>query len=74
MRSLVADERRDYLSQQQEKREVLQKRITGLLAEREEHLEAERARRIRAGEDDGFDAKVHETIRRQAADKGIRYD
>lgn len=72
MRSMSPAERAAYIEQQTAQRAAIQTQIDNLLTQRRQYLEAERARRLEAGELNGFDAEVHRMLRSQAADAGIR--
>ncbi len=66
-------ERQAFVKQKAEARDAIQRRIGALAAERERYLRAEEKRRAEAGQGDGFDQRVFEAIREQAAGKGITY-
>jgi hypothetical protein len=74
MRAMGGDERRAYVQQKLEEREVIQERITALSRGRDEYLRAEDEKRRAAGEADGFDARVLEIVREQAAAAGISFE
>ena len=74
LRELAEDERGAWLQQQIDRREALQRRIGTLVAERDAWYRAYEERRSAEGEAAGFDRRVLETIRSQAAEKGIRYE
>jgi len=57
----------------QTERAELQKKVQELSKERDEYIAAENKRLATAGKGDAFDAKVAETLRSQAAKKGINY-
>jgi Mg-chelatase subunit ChlD len=73
LRKLSDDELRAYVEKQQAERTELKKKLAGLLNKRSEHIEAEKKRLAEGGIKDSFDEKVQETIRVQAARKGIVY-
>ncbi len=52
----------------------MQRQISALAGERDDFLRADAKRREAAGEAPGFDGKVLEIIRQQAAASGIRYE
>lgn len=54
-----------------ESRKKLQTQINELLKKRNAYMIKEKKKQAKAGIDDGFDLKVKEIIRKQAADKGI---
>ena len=66
-------ERSRLVQEKLEARREIQARIDVLSAERDAYVASERDRRAKAGEDDGFDAKLLETVRDQAAEVGIAY-
>ncbi len=72
MRALAPAERQAYVQRRLEKRETVQQRITELTRERDGWLTDTREAR-QAGGVNGFDTEVLETIRAQAASKGIAY-
>ncbi|MEZ6241411.1 MAG: vWA domain-containing protein [Phycisphaerales bacterium] len=73
MRSMTPEERATHVAQLQEEREKLVEQIRELDAKRAAYITDELAKRAAAGEKgDGFDAKVGESVRRQAARVGIR--
>ena len=74
LRKLSADELKAYVAKQQAEREALQKKIAELNKQRDAHILAEQKRLAAAGKGDAFDEKVNETIRTQAARKGIAYE
>jgi len=74
MQAMNAGKRRAYVQQKIEAREKIQARIDELSRERDEHLRVETEKLIASGAGDGFDQRVLETIREQAASKGIRYE
>jgi Mg-chelatase subunit ChlD len=54
-------------------RTALQKKIEEVSKKRDAYIQAENKRLAAAGKGDGFDEKVAQTIRQQAAKKGINY-
>ncbi len=70
MQGLTAGRRRAYLAKKRTEREALRARIADLVKKRRDYLQAEEKKA--AGHEDSFDAKVAETIRAQAARKGLR--
>jgi Mg-chelatase subunit ChlD len=74
MKSMDAEERGAYVQQKRKEREKIQARIDVLSRERDEHLREETEKLAAAGKGDGFDQQVLETIREQAAAKGIAYE
>jgi Mg-chelatase subunit ChlD len=73
MREMAEDERREYIAGRLEKRKELRSAIAGLVSARDEYVRAEQERLDAAGKGDGFDRKVMESVRSQAAAKGIDY-
>ena len=73
MRDMSTDEQRAYLEKKEKQRREVQDRISTLVQERDAYLAHEAAKREAEGVDDAFDEKVFETIRNQAAKKGIAY-
>ena len=74
MRGMDEAERKAFVADRIAKRGALQRRISALAGERDDFLRAEAKRREAAGEAPGFDSKVLEVIRQQAAASGIRYE
>jgi len=70
MRDMNADERKAHLTQLAAQRDVLQQRISELSVQRQAYLDEQRKQ---SGAKDGFDEQVAQTIREQAARKGIEY-
>ena len=73
MQKLGEAELKAAVEKKQKERAELQAQIAKLGKEREEYLTKERQRLAAAGKADSFDEKVAETIRVQAAKKGIQY-
>jgi Mg-chelatase subunit ChlD len=73
LQKLDAKELQARISKAREERAELQKQIEVLSAKRSEFIAAEMKRRASSGEGDSFDANVAQTIRTQAARKGISY-
>ncbi len=71
LQALSADERRTYVEKKVEERKEIQARIGALGAERDAYVRAQEAKDRAAGKPDGFDAKVLDAVRKQAAKKGI---
>ncbi len=73
MRSMTADERAAHVAELRAERERLVARVQELGGQRAAYITKELAERAAAGEGgDGFDAKVGESLRRQAGRVGIR--
>jgi hypothetical protein len=68
LRALPPEERRKLVAEKVGERKELQARIAELSAERDAYLRKQEAERPA----DGFDAKVREVVKKQAAAKGIR--
>jgi hypothetical protein len=71
LQALSEDERRAHVEKKAAERKEVQARIAALAAERDAYLRAEEAKSRAAGKADGFDAKVLDAVRAQAAAKGI---
>jgi Mg-chelatase subunit ChlD len=65
--------REEFVKQKLEERKTIQAKIDGLSKERDTYVEHESARRAAEGSDAGFDAKVRDAVRAQAAVAGITY-
>jgi hypothetical protein len=74
MSEMDAPAREAYVAEQQERRRELQGKISVLSRDRDAWVRAETERLAGAGGADGFDQKVLEAIRTQAAEKGIAYE
>lgn len=73
LRSLSLEDRRRKVDEIAAHRAVIQSRIAELSAQRDAYLKQELAK-LGEEADDGFDARVTESLRRQAASRGISYD
>ncbi len=73
LRGLGKAEREERVRARLAEREAIQKRIDGLVQERESWRRAELERLAAEGKDDAFDLEVLESVRRQAAEKGLRW-
>jgi len=73
MRSMKPAERERYVQRKLETRSEIQRQIAQLTEQRDAWVKTEQKRLADAGEGDGFDQQVLETIREQAAAKGIVY-
>src|SRR5215813_6080530 len=73
LRAMPAPAREEFVKQKLEERQKIQARIDHLSKERDEYVAQESARRAASGKDDGFDAKVRDAVRQQAAGAGITY-
>jgi hypothetical protein len=73
MRTMKPAERERYVQQKLEARAEIQRQIAQLTEQRDAWVKVEQKRLADAGEGDGFDQQVLETIREQAAAKGIVY-
>jgi len=71
LRALAPAEREAFLEQKLERRQRLQRRIDALVEQRDAYLKAESAQRAASG--DGFDDRVLDAVREQAAAAGIAY-
>jgi Mg-chelatase subunit ChlD len=72
LQKLSKEELKAYVDKKQTERTELQKKLQNLLAQRDAYIQAEK-KRLQGGKKDAFDEKVAETIRAQAARKGIVY-
>src|SRR4051812_25129370 len=70
---LAKDELRQRIEKTRGERDQLQKKVIELSKQRETYIAAENKRLAEEGKGDAFDAKVSETLRQQAAKKGINY-
>jgi Mg-chelatase subunit ChlD len=73
LQKLSKDELKAHVAKKQAERTELQKKLNTLLIKRNAYIDAEK-KRLQGGKKDAFDEKVAETIRTQAAKKGIMYD
>ena len=74
LKKMAPEEREKFLKEKLEKRTEAQKELTALLKERSEFIAKEKAKLREKGEASSFDLKVGDTIRAQAAEKGIHYE
>ena len=74
LRRMTPAEREAHVQVQIEKRREVQREISELVEKRDAFVKDELTRREAEGEDDGFDRKVTEIIRAQAARVGIHYE
>jgi hypothetical protein len=74
MSEMDAPAREAYVDAQQERRRELKSKISALSRDRDAWIRAETERLAAQGKADGFDQKVLEAIRTQAAEKGIAYE
>jgi len=70
---LDEEEREQYIKEKLGERKRINSEIVTLVDDRDEWVRGELERQRAAGKAGGFDAKVMETIRVQAAEKGIKY-
>ncbi|MFM7647170.1 MAG: vWA domain-containing protein [Cyanobium sp.] len=73
LRGLTRQELEARVEAKRRERKELRARLQKLLAERTAHIEAERKRLAAEGKGDAFDEEVAQTVREQAARKGIDY-
>jgi len=73
MQPMAPKERRLYLEQKAETREEIAAKIAGLASQRDAYVAIEKEKLRARGEAGGFDEKVLDVIRSQAAAKGITY-
>ncbi|MFL6514354.1 MAG: vWA domain-containing protein [Chthoniobacterales bacterium] len=71
--ALDKDEVRRRIETKRSERADLHKKVVELSKERETYIAAENKRLAKEGKGDAFDTKVSETLRQQAAKKGINY-
>jgi Mg-chelatase subunit ChlD len=71
LKPLAAEERRALVEKKVGERKELQAQIAALGAERDAFLRKQEAEALAAGGGDGFDAKVRQMVKEQAAKKGI---
>lgn len=74
MRGMSDTEQESYVRQRTRERERIREEIAELGRKRDAWVRAESERLASEGRGDGFDQEVLETIRSQAAEKGIRYE
>ena len=74
MQAMDADARRAYVETNRRERQALKARIGELSDKRDDYLATEQKKLAAEGRADGFDAEVLDTIRGQAAAKGITYE
>ena len=73
MQAMDAPERQRFVEEQLAKRKEIREEIAGLVSKRDAYVRAEQEKLAREGKGDGFDRKVMESVRSQAAAKGIVY-
>lgn len=73
MQALSRDERESYLQEKTRRRDQIKSKIVELAKSRDSYLEQESLKRKAEGKDDAFDDKLLDTVRAQAAKKGIVY-
>jgi uncharacterized protein YegL len=73
LQTLAPAAREEVVKEKLERRQKIQSHIDRLTRDRDEYVAQENARRAAAGKDDGFDAKVRDAVRNQAAAAGITY-
>jgi hypothetical protein len=74
MQSMDTQDREAFVAKNLAERERIQREISSLSLKRDGYLRAETERLAAEGKGDGFDQKVLQAIRSQAARKGIRYE
>jgi uncharacterized protein YegL len=74
MQAMEPEKREAYVAEKLAERKSVQRQIDVLTQERDAYVRAETGRLKASGKADGFDAKVLETIREQAAVAGIEYE
>jgi uncharacterized protein YegL len=73
LRAMPAEKRQEFVDQQLARRKQVQARIGQVAAERDAYLAKEEAKLRAEGKTDGFDQRVNDAIKAQAAAKGIAY-
>jgi Mg-chelatase subunit ChlD len=73
LQKLDRNELQKHIAKARDERADLQKQIVELSRKREAYIQSENKRLAAEGKGDAFDEKVAETLRAQAAKKGIRY-
>ena len=73
MQTMSAEQQREFIKQQGDKRSRLQKQVADLLKQRQAHIDAELKELAQSGQRDAFDTKIAEMIREQGQRKGIKY-
>lgn len=74
LRDLKPEELKAHVEKQQEKRNDIQSRIAVLVQEREAFLKAERQKASSSSQADSFDEQVAQSLRQQAAPKGLVWE
>jgi hypothetical protein len=70
MRAMTVEQRREYVMQQEQKRDEIQARVSDLNVKRQQFVEGEMRKQAENG-DKSFDAAIRKAIRNQAAAKGF---
>ncbi len=73
LRAMAPAAREEFVKEKLEQRQEIQARIDRLSSDRDKYVSEESDRRAKSGKGDGFDAKVLEAVRAQAAGAGITY-
>ena len=73
LQAMAPAAREEVVKEKLEQRQKIQKRIDDLTAERDKYVADESTRRAASGKDEGFDSKVRDAVRTQAAVAGITY-
>jgi len=73
LQAMAPAQRETFVEEKAETRQRVQAEIDALSRDRDAFIAEESARRTAAGEGDGFDAKVLESVREQASAAGITY-
>lgn len=74
LRKLSPEELEAHVEKQKAKRAEIQARIAELVKQRDTFIQAERQKQIASGKTDSFDEQVAQTLRKQAAPKGIVWE
>ncbi len=73
MRGMTAAQQKAYLDKKQATRTAIQKQIADLTVKRRAYMDEEMKRLLAEGKGDAFDVRVAQTLKAQAAKKGIQY-
>lgn len=74
LRSLTPEKLKEHVTRLQAEREDIQKRLAQLVKERDDYLLTERLKQAASGKTDSFDEQVRQTLREQAAAKGMLWE
>lgn len=74
LRAMTPEAREDHVRKQTAKRADLGRQVNELVRQRDELIAAERTKLAASGAKDSFDGQVAQTVREQAAKKGLAYE